>query len=135
MFGIEFPVYGVLLTEGLRKSTCKIAFLVMSATGLRIDRIIVIGGIAKKSPYIMQIMSDVLGRPIMISKEDQVCAKGAAIYAAVAAGLFASIEEAQQIYCEPYEADYYPNPDKQQDYAMKYRQYMKLAQSIEEFHR
>lgn len=103
--------------------------------GLRIDRIIVIGGIAKKSPYIMQMMSDVLGRPIMISKEDQVCAKGAAIYAAVAAGLFASIEEAQQIYCEPYEADYYPNPDKQQDYAMKYGQYMKLAQSIEEFHR
>lgn len=103
--------------------------------GLRIDRIIVIGGIANKSPYIMQMMSDVLGRPIMISKEDQVCAKGAAIYAAVAAGLFASIEEAQQIYCEPYEADFNPNPDKQQDYAVKYEQYLKLAQNIEDFHR
>ncbi|GIP34458.1 ribulokinase [Paenibacillus sp. J2TS4] len=102
--------------------------------GLRIDRIIVIGGIAKKSPYIMQMMSDVLGRPIMISKEDQVCAKGAAIYAAVAAGLFTSIQEAQRIYCEPYEADYYPDPNKQQDYAMRYEQYIQLAQSIEEFH-
>ncbi|RJX38959.1 ribulokinase [Paenibacillus pinisoli] len=102
--------------------------------GLQIDRIVVIGGIAKKSPYIMQMMSDVLGRPIMISKQDQVCAKGAAIYAAVAGGLFTSIEEAQQMYCEPYEADYEPDPEKQQDYAKKYRQYWRLAQSIEEFH-
>lgn len=102
--------------------------------GLRIDRIIVIGGIAKKSPYIMQMMSDVLDRPIMISKQDQVCAKGAAIYAAVAAGLFANIEEAQQSYCEPYEADYYPDLNKQQDYTLKYKQYIRLAQSIEDFH-
>lgn len=102
--------------------------------GLQIDRIIVIGGIAKKSAYIMQMMSDVLGRPIMISKQDQVCAKGSAIYAAVAAGLFSSIEEAQQIYCEPYEADYEPDPDKQLDYTMKYKQYIKLAPYIERFH-
>lgn len=103
-------------------------------SGLQINRIIVIGGIAKKSPYIMQMMSDVLDRPIMISKQDQVCAKGAAIYAAVATGLFSSIEEAQQVYCEQYEADYYPDPHKQQDYTIKYRQYIKLAQSIQEFH-
>lgn len=101
---------------------------------LRIDRIVVIGGIAKKSSYIMQMMSDVLGRPIMICKEDQVCAKGAAIYAAVAAGLFSDIEEAQLIYCEAYEADYYPDSNNQQDYAVKYQQYIDLAQHIEQFH-
>ncbi|GIP17661.1 ribulokinase [Paenibacillus montaniterrae] len=102
--------------------------------GLSIDRIIIIGGIAKKSPYIMQMMSDVLGRPIMISKEDQVCAKGAAIYGAVACGLFPSIEEAQRVYCEPYETDYDPDFSKQQLYESKYKQYLELAQHIEAFH-
>ena len=44
--------------------------------------------IAQKSGYIMQMMADVLNVPIMVSEENKSCARGAAVYAAVAAGIF-----------------------------------------------
>ena len=42
--------------------------------GLQIDSIITVGGIPKKSPYIMQMMADVLNRPIKVSRAEQCCA-------------------------------------------------------------
>jgi len=54
--------------------------------GLQIDQIVAVGGIAQKSPFVMQLLADVLNRPITVSAATQACAKGAAMYAAVAAG-------------------------------------------------
>jgi len=64
--------------------------------GVRIDNVIGIGGIALKSPFVMQTLSDVLNMPIEVCRTDQACALGAAMFAATAAGLYTKVEEAQQ---------------------------------------
>lgn len=56
--------------------------------GLTIERLIAVGGIAKKSSFVMQMMSDALNVPIMVCKEEQVCARGAAIFCSCRCGLF-----------------------------------------------
>ena len=65
------------------------------AEHVRIDEVIGIGGIALKSPFVMQTLSDVLNMPIKVCNTDQACALGAAMFAATAAGAYASVEEAQ----------------------------------------
>lgn len=59
--------------------------------GVRIEEIVVCGGIAEKSPMTMQIYADVCNRPIKVSRSAQTCALGAAICGAVAAGAHASV--------------------------------------------
>ena len=54
--------------------------------GVPVESIVVIGGISKKSPLVMQICADVWNCPIAVLDSEQSCALGAAICAAVAAG-------------------------------------------------
>lgn len=97
-----------------------------------IHRIIAVGGIAQKSKVIMQCMADVFGVPIMVCKEEQTCAKGAAIFAAVGAGVFDSVIQCQDNYCEQYKATYYPDEGKKEQYESMYRKYLLLGKMIEE---
>ena len=54
--------------------------------GVKIDEVVNCGGIAEKSPLVMQIYADITGRPMKISRSAQTCALGSAIAAAVVAG-------------------------------------------------
>ena len=54
--------------------------------GIKIEEVINCGGIAEKSPMVMQIYADVLGRAMKVSRSAQTCALGSAIAAAVVAG-------------------------------------------------
>lgn len=54
--------------------------------GVKIDEIVNCGGIAEKSPMVMQIYADVTGRDMKVSRSAQSCALGSAIAAAVVAG-------------------------------------------------
>ena len=54
--------------------------------GVRIDGVIAIGGVAKKNPFVMQIVADVLNMPIKVASSDQTCALGSAMAASVMAG-------------------------------------------------
>lgn len=101
--------------------------------GLNFEKVICVGGIALKSKYVMQMMADVLNVPIMISTETQTCAKGAAIYAAVASGIFNSIEEAQKIMCVPYSSTYYPDYERNKKYEAEYQKYCSFAETTEKF--
>jgi L-ribulokinase len=56
------------------------------AYGVKISSVVNCGGIAEKSPLVMQIYADVTGRPMKISRSAQTCALGSAIAAAVVAG-------------------------------------------------
>ncbi len=62
--------------------------------GVPVKGLIGLGGVAKKSPFIMQVMADVMNMPIRIHKSEQTCALGAAMFAATAAGLYPKVEEA-----------------------------------------
>lgn len=64
--------------------------------GVHIEEVVAVGGIAKKSPYLVQTMADILELPIKVVNSDQTPALGAAIYAAVAAGIYPDFEQASQ---------------------------------------
>ncbi len=99
--------------------------------GVEIHEIIAVGGIAQKSPYIMQVLSDVLGVPIKVSSSLQACARGAAIYAAVSMGEYTRIEEAQRHICEGYLNTYLPEKTKAAAYAAAYGRYLRLGEYAE----
>lgn len=57
--------------------------------GLRIGRIVACGGIAEKSPVLMQLVADVTGRAVDVPSSPQIPARGAALFGALAAGAVA----------------------------------------------
>jgi L-ribulokinase len=69
--------------------------------GVKINEVVNCGGLAAKSPLLMQIYADVTNRPMKISRSDQTPALGAAIFGAVSAGEnvsgFKDIYEAQRV--------------------------------------
>lgn len=99
--------------------------------GIRIDNVIGIGGIALKSPFVMQTLSDVLDMPIKVCKTDQACALGAAMFAATAAGIYPDIEEAQKAMNSGFAREYTPNAENAKAYASLYEQYVKIGQFTE----
>src|SRR5688572_24624799 len=64
--------------------------------GVKISSVVNCGGIAEKSPLVMQIYADVTGRPMKISRSAQTCALGSAIAAAVVAGAHKNYATAQK---------------------------------------
>ena len=80
--------------------------------GVKINSIIGIGGVARKSPYIMQTLANVLNKPIKIAASDQTPALGAAIYAAVAAGIYPNVIEASKKMGSDFDGEYFPQLDK-----------------------
>ena len=64
--------------------------------GITVDTVIASGGIAKKDSMLMQILSDVTGKKICVANDNQTSAIGAAIYAAVAAGIYDNIDIASE---------------------------------------
>lgn len=99
--------------------------------GVRIDNVIGIGGIALKSPFVMQTMCDVINKPIKVCNTDQACALGAAMFAATAAGVYAKVEDAIAAMNSGFSKEYRPNPDNVKAYEAIYNDYLKLGQFTE----
>jgi L-ribulokinase len=99
--------------------------------GVAIEGIIGIGGVARKSSLVMQILADVLNMPIDIPANDQAVALGAAMFAAVAAGLYPDIPSAQKAIGSPIEKTYKPNPEGVRLYDSLYSQYQALGAFVE----
>ena len=100
--------------------------------GVRIDEVIGIGGIALKSPFVMQTLSNVLNVPIKVCNTDQACALGAAMFAAVAAGVYADIESAQTAMTSGFAHEYTPDPAQSAVYDELYKRYLALGAYCEE---
>jgi L-ribulokinase len=99
--------------------------------GIPVKGLIGLGGVAKKSPYIMQVMADVMNMPIRIHKTEQTCAIGAAMFAATAAGLYPTVEEAMYAMGQGFDTTYHPNPSRSSVYAKRYLQYKQLGTFLE----
>ena len=98
--------------------------------GIPIKGIIGIGGVAKKSPFVMQMMADVLGMPIRIHQFKHTCALGAAMFAAVVAGIYPTIEDAMKAMGGGFDVEYYPDETKQSVYENRYKQYQGLGEFV-----
>ena len=99
--------------------------------GVVINEIIGIGGIALKSPFVMQTMADVLNMPIKVAKAEQACAFGASMFAAVVAGVYDKVEDAQKAMGMGFAMEYYPNSKNVEMYSKLYKNYIKLGQFTE----
>ncbi len=99
--------------------------------GIRIDGVIALGGVAKKSPFVMQVVADVLNRPIKVARSEQACALGSAMAAAMASGIYASAAEAQTRMGSGIETEYHPIPENVKKYEVLYEEYKKFGSFIE----
>jgi L-ribulokinase len=99
--------------------------------GIRIDNVIGIGGIALKSPFVMQTLSDVLDMPIRVCRTDQACALGAAMFAATAAGIYNRVEDAQKAMSSGFDKEYVPNRENAEVYRSAYEKYKRLGEFTE----
>lgn len=99
--------------------------------GVKIDTVIGIGGVARKSPYIMQTLANVMNMPIKVAASDQAPALGAAIYAAVASGIYNNVVEASSHMGSDYEAEYHPQKDTVETYGKLMESYNALGDFIE----
>jgi L-ribulokinase len=100
--------------------------------GIAIKQVIGLGGVAKKSAFMMQTLADVLNRPIKVAESDQAPALGAAMYAAVAAGLHPDVTTAQRAMGNGFAETYQPNPERVADYERRYQQYQAFGQFVEQ---
>jgi L-ribulokinase len=99
--------------------------------GVPIKGIIGLGGVSKKSPFVMQVLADVLDMPIKIVHSEQTCALGAGMFAATAAGIFDTVEEAITAMGSGFDRVYEPDAANARKYRVLYRRYRSLGEVIE----
>ncbi|MDP4150925.1 MAG: ribulokinase [Bacteroidota bacterium] len=99
--------------------------------GIPVKGLIGLGGVAKKSPFIMQMMADTMNMPIRIHRSEQTCALGAAMFAATACGIYPKVEDAMDAMGQGFDAEYRPDGSKAAVYATRFRKYEQLGQFIE----
>jgi L-ribulokinase len=80
---IEATAYGTrMIIEAFERS------------GIAIHDLVAAGGLAEKNALLLQIYADITGKPIYLAGSSQAPALGAAMHAAVAAGLYPTIQDA-----------------------------------------
>ena len=119
--------------KSLVESTCFGAKAIVDRfelEGVPVKGLIGLGGVARKSPYIMQVMADVMNMPIRIHKSEQTCAAGAAMFAATAAGLYPKVEEAMAAMGQGFDSVYKPSAETAAIYKKRFERYRQLGEFV-----
>ena len=82
----------------------------------------------------MQTLANVLNKPIKVAESDQAPALGAAIYAAVAAGIYPDVITASKHMGSGFEAEYFPEEAAISTYSSLMDSYDTLSSFIESIH-
>ncbi len=98
----------------------------LAAHGVPVDRVVTCGGIAGKSPLLMQIYADVCGVELATARSDQACALGAAIFGAVVGGAHADVVSAQASMVATPTTSYRPRKAAGEVYDRLYALYRRL---------
>lgn len=101
------------------------------AQGVEVNNVSAIGGIARKSAFIMQMCADVFNIPVKTSAADQACALGGAMFAAVAAQVYPDIFTAMDKMGAGYDKTYLPDPERAALYDKEYRRYIAFCEALE----
>ncbi len=96
------------------------------AGGVAVDRVYACGGIARKNTLMMQIYADVLDREIRIGSSEQGSALGAAMFGAVAGGIYSDVSEAAGAMGHTEPCAYVPVPENAAAYRRLFREYREL---------
>ena len=134
IFGLNLGSDAPKIFRALVEATCFGAKKIVERfieEGIPIEGVIGLGGVAKKSPFIMQTMADVLNQPIKIAKSEQTCALGAAMFAATAAGIFKDVPAAMKKMGAGFDKIYQPNKKRAVIYKKMYANYSKLGDLVE----
>jgi len=94
----------------------------MRAAGLDVRRLTIVGGGAK-GPLWRQIKADVTGLPVRVPESVETTASGAAVLAAVGAGVHGSIDEAVRAFVRFRPEEHVPDPATREAYDEAYRRY------------
>lgn len=100
--------------------------------GIPVKGIIGIGGVAKKSAFVMQTMANVLNMPIRIHQFEHTCALGAAMFAAVVAGIYPTVEAAMLGMGSGFDKEYIPEQESVSYYEARFSKYKALGTYIED---
>lgn len=98
--------------------------------GVAVKGLIGLGGVARKSSYVMQVMADVMNMPIRIHSSEQTCATGAAMFAATAAAIYNKVEDAMNSMGKGFDAEYQPNKKNTELYNKRFEKYKALGEFI-----
>ena len=98
--------------------------------GLQLGDIVACGGIAEKSPLMMQLLADTSGRPVHVPASSQIPARGAALFGAVAAGGFPDIEAAVEATRPQIARSYEPDREAGPVYDAVYEIYRELYETL-----
>ena len=96
------------------------------AQGVPIRRLVACGGLAEKSPLVMQIFADVTNREILLPRSLQASGLGAAMLAAVAAGVYPDLPGAAERMVETASRSYQPDGRAHAVYENLYAEYLQL---------
>lgn len=132
--GLDLGSDAVKMFRSLVEATCFGARKIVDRfieQGVPVKGLIGMGGVAKKSPFIMQMMADVMNMPIRIHKSEQTCAIGAAMFAATAAGIYPKVEDAMAAMGQGFDAEYLPDAERAAIYAKRYERYSEAGAVIE----
>jgi len=99
--------------------------------GVPIDTVIGLGGISRKSPFVMQVTADVLGMPIKVAASEQAVALGAGMFAAVAAGVYKNVSDAQKKMGSGFDKTFVPDRKRVDVYNKLYKKYVSLGESLQ----
>ncbi len=100
----------------------------LEEAGLPVEQVIATGGIAHKDPFSMQIYADVLNRPVGLATTTQGSVLGAAIYGAVAAGVYPDFETGAKAMGGYVPAVFHPRKKESTIYNTLYQAYLELHQ-------
>jgi L-ribulokinase len=102
--------------------------------GLELSEIVACGGIAERSPLMMQLLADTSGRQVHVPESSEVPARGAALFGALAAGAFDDIESAIAATRPKSMRSYLPDGDAKRTYDRVYKIYRSLYELLGRSH-
>ncbi len=101
--------------------------------GVEIREVIALGGVSQRSDFVMQTTADILEMPIKVARSEQAVALGAAMFAAVAAGIHADVPDAQKAMGSGFRRTFTPSADRAAVYRGLYAKYLELGKTLESF--
>lgn len=134
MMGLNLAADAPRIFKALVEATCFGSKKIVDRfieEGIPIHKVVALGGVAKKSPYVMQVMADVLNMPIQVATSEQTPALGAAMLAAVASDIYSDTEKAKKSMGNGFDAEYYPIAENVKKYQPLYDQYLAFGTFVE----